>query len=106
MPAQEGHLAADAAPIQGFFEQEAEVPEIDGLNEVVVGPGLHRLDGGLDGPLSRQEDRGREGGLLLQAAEEVQAVLPGMTRSAMTTAGRKLRAFSRASPPVAAISTR
>ena len=68
------HLAQRLLALDDLLEQDLQPLGIDGLGEVVVGADLDGFDGGFDGPLPGQDDRGDVAVLLLQAAHELEAV--------------------------------
>ena len=66
--------AGEFAEIQGAADFGEDVVEIDGLEEVIDGPGAHGGDGGFDGAVGGEHDDGRFGGELLDVGEEGEAV--------------------------------
>ena len=74
LPAQRLHFADRLETLDDLVEQNLQALEVDRLGQVVVRAFLHRLDGGLDRALRRQQQRRHVGALLLQRAQERQPV--------------------------------
>ena len=74
LPPQRLHLAQRLEPLDDLVEQNLQPLDVDRLGQVVVGAFLHRLDGGLDRALRRQQQRRDVGALLLQRAQQREPV--------------------------------
>jgi hypothetical protein len=71
------HLAQRLLPLHDLREQDLQPLRIDRLGHVVVGADLDGLDGGLDSALAGEDDGGDVAVLLLQRAQQVEAVHAG-----------------------------
>ena len=67
-------LAGERARRQGALGEEPHLVVVERLREVVVGPALHRLDGGADAPVGRHDDHRGVGSRGLQAGEHLEPV--------------------------------
>ena len=68
------HFAQRLLTLDDLVEQNLQPLNIDRLGEVVVGPFLHRFDGGFDRALRCQKQGRHVGALRLQRAKQGQAV--------------------------------
>jgi hypothetical protein len=71
---QDRDLVERAGALQRLLDQQSQPLEVDRLGEVVVGALAHRGDRGVDGGLSGEDDDRYPGHLLLERAEQAQAV--------------------------------
>ena len=76
LAAQRLHFAQRLEPLDDLVEQDLEPLEIHRLGEVVVGAFLHRLDGGFDGALRREQQGGHVRALRLERAQQPESVQP------------------------------
>ncbi|AUX48415.1 uncharacterized protein SOCE26_099490 [Sorangium cellulosum] len=72
--AEAGDLAAQPAALDGVLDLLEQVEVVEGLREEAVGAAPHRLDGGLDRAVGREDDDGHVRGALLHLAEHVEPV--------------------------------
>ena len=68
------HLAHRLQALDDLVEQDFQALDIDRLGQVVVRAFFHRLDGGVDGSLRRQQQRRHVGALLRQRAQQRESV--------------------------------
>ena len=76
LPPQQLDLPQSLLALDRLVQQDFEPLRIDGLTQIVVGAVLDRVDGALDRALSRQQDEGDVGQLILQGAEQIVAAHP------------------------------
>jgi hypothetical protein len=69
-------LVLEAAVLDGLFDLELHLLDLEGLLHVVESPDLHRLDRRVDRSERRHEDHGRRGMQRLGRAQHVQPVAP------------------------------
>ncbi len=68
-------LAHGAGGVEGAAEEVLELGDVEGLEDVIVGAELHRLDGGLRGAVGGHHDDDLPGGHLADLLEGLEAVL-------------------------------